>query len=158
MQPCVPYAWQPIGQTIEILSKHSKRLNVLGFLTPDNDFESFCFEGTVTTDVVIACFNRFVNKKTSKPRIVLIDNAPIHTNAEFIIHLSEWKKKGVTVLSLPTYSAELNIIEILWRFIKYQWLPFSAYLSFQHLVEEVQNILKLIGSKCAINFSDLNTS
>ena len=62
------------------------------------------------------------------------------------------------MLSLPTYSAELNIIEILWRFIKYQWLPFSAYLSFQHLVEEVQKILKLIGSKYTINFSDLNTS
>ena len=58
------------------------RLNVLGFLTQDNDFESFCFEGTVTTDVVVACFDRFVNKKTSKLRFVLIDNAPIHTNAK----------------------------------------------------------------------------
>jgi hypothetical protein len=25
---------------------------------------------------------------------------------------------------------KLNLIEILWRFIKYYWLPFSAYTSF----------------------------
>jgi len=34
---------------------------------------------------------------------------------------------------LPPYSPELNLIEILWRKIKYQWLPLRAYLSFNHL-------------------------
>lgn len=28
------------------------------------------------------------------------------------------------------YSPELNLIEILWRQMKYAWLPLSAYLSF----------------------------
>jgi transposase len=27
---------------------------------------------------------------------------------------------------LPPYSPELNLIEILWRRIKYTWLPFSS--------------------------------
>jgi hypothetical protein len=31
---------------------------------------------------------------------------------------------------LPPYSPELNLIEILWRFMKYYWLPFSAYMFF----------------------------
>jgi len=30
-QPTVPYAWQPIGETIEVPSKPSKRLNVRQF-------------------------------------------------------------------------------------------------------------------------------
>ena len=31
--PCIPYAWQPRGPTIEIpVSRHSQRVNVLGFL------------------------------------------------------------------------------------------------------------------------------
>jgi len=32
LEPCVPYAWQPLGKTIEIPSSKSKRLNVLGFV------------------------------------------------------------------------------------------------------------------------------
>ncbi len=153
LEPSVPYAWQPIGETLEVPSKKSQRLNVLGFLTPDNQFESFGFEQTVNTDVVIACFDKFSRIKTSKPRIVIIDNASIHTSIDFIDQLPKLEKKGLIVKSLPTYSPELNIIEILWRFIKYWWLPFSAYSSFKNLVNEIENILKQIGSKFRINFA-----
>jgi DDE superfamily endonuclease len=38
----------------------------------------------------------------------------------------------------PSYAPELNLIEILWRCIKYYWLPFSAYTSFQCLCEAVE--------------------
>jgi len=42
--PIVPYAYQPIGETIEIpTSKSKKRLNVLGFYSIDNRFESSKF-------------------------------------------------------------------------------------------------------------------
>ncbi len=152
LQPSVPGAMQPIGDTIEIPSQRSKRLNLLGFLTPDNQFESFSFEGAINTDVVVAGFEEFVQIKTSKPRVVIIDNASVHTSDEFLIQLSEWETKGV-ICPLPTYCSELNLIEILWRFIKYYWLPFSAYLSFDNLVLEVENILKQIGSEFRINFA-----
>ncbi|WP_368860940.1 transposase, partial [Desulforhabdus sp. TSK] len=42
-------------------------------------------------------------------------------------------KKNLYIKFLPTYSPELNLIEILWRKIKYEWLSFSAYLSFSLL-------------------------
>lgn len=77
---CVPYAWQPQGETIEVPSRKSKRLNVLGFLTPDNCFEPFCFESTVNTDVVIACFDSFVKREHDKNRVVIVDNATMHTS------------------------------------------------------------------------------
>ncbi len=166
LEPSVPYAWQPIGDTLEVQSQKNQRLNVFedkvflrktlssnGFLTPDNRFESFCFEQTVNTDVVIACFDKFSRSKISKPKIVIIDNASIHTSIDFIEQLPKWEKKGLIVKTLPTYSPELNIIETLWRFIKYWWLPFSAYSSFKNLVNEIENILKQIGSKFRINFA-----
>ncbi|MEG2480357.1 MAG: transposase, partial [Mucinivorans sp.] len=53
---------------------------------------------------------------------------------------------------LPPYSPELNIIEILWRFIKYQWLPFDAFLNFQNLKERIAELLNIIGSKYIIKF------
>ncbi|MDW7662837.1 MAG: IS630 family transposase, partial [Bacillota bacterium] len=47
---------------------------------------------------------------------------------------------------------ELNLIEILWRKMKYSWLPLSAYLSFDHLCNEVYRLLGGYGAECAINF------
>jgi hypothetical protein len=37
--PCVPYAWQLRGETLEIQSVHSQRLNVLGFLNLNGSYE-----------------------------------------------------------------------------------------------------------------------
>ena len=154
LNPVIPYAYQPIGKTIEIpLSNAKGRLNVLGFFnTANNHFESFCFEDNINSDVVIACFNKFC-QHLDKEALVIIDNASTHTSYEFEEMIPEWEKKNLNIKYLPSYSPELNLIEILWRFIKYRWLPFSAYLSFDSLVEEVENILKNIGSEWIINFS-----
>jgi transposase len=46
---------------------------------------------------------------------------------------------------LPTYSPELNLIERLWRKIKYDWLPLSGYESFANLVKAVLAVLDGVG-------------
>lgn len=153
LQPSVPYAWQPNGEIICVPSQPSSRLNVLGFLTPDNDFVPFCFEGNINSDVVVACFDAFASLHSDKKRMVVIDNAPIHTSDIFLDCIPDLEEKGVVVKFLPTYSPELNIIEILWRFIKHYWLPFSAYLSLNNLREELELILRQIGSVFKINFA-----
>jgi len=48
---------------------------------------------------------------------------------------------------LPVYSPELNLIEILWRKIKYEWLPFSAYKGMSWLRNSLNKILKDFGSE-----------
>jgi transposase len=72
LDPVVPYAWQPIGETIEISAARSKRLNVLGFLNADkNRLVPFSFECNINTGVVVACFNEFaktVKKNCCHPR------------------------------------------------------------------------------------------
>jgi transposase len=59
---------------------------------------------------------------------------------------------GVIIKYLPPYAPELNLIEILWRFMKYYWLPFSAYASFQCLVEAIEEILTHFGTEYTIAF------
>ena len=86
LEPCVPYAWQPINETIEVPSSKSKRLNVLGFVDRDCQFNSFVFEGTITSAVVIACFHWFA-EQIEKPTTIIIDNASIHTSDEFNSHI-----------------------------------------------------------------------
>ncbi len=63
-----------------------------------------------------------------------------------------WQEKGLTIFWLPTYSPQLNLIEILWKKIKYEWLDASAYDSWTNLVEAVENILKKVGENYTINF------
>ncbi len=83
-----------------------------------------------------------------------IDNrASIHTSNAIFDKLEEWKERGLTIFELPTYSPELNLIEILWRFIKYTWLEIDAYSSWQSLVSSVEKILKEFGDNYVINFA-----
>ncbi|MDM8567897.1 IS630 family transposase, partial [Candidatus Halobeggiatoa sp. HSG11] len=138
LQPCVPYAWQEIGTYIEIPSSRSNSLNVLGFINHDCQFESFVFEGSVNTDVVVTCFENFV-QTIDKPTYVLIDNAPWHTSDFFLAHQHDWEQLGLYTISIPPYSPQLNIIEMLWRKMKYEWMPFSAYTSFESLQNELFN-------------------
>ncbi len=155
LQPSVPYARQPKGETIEIPSSRSSRLNVLGFLnTETGEFHCFTFECSVNSDVVVACFDEFCKIiDSTKKTVVILDNASVHTSEKFTENIGKWEEKGLFIKYLPAYSPELNPIEILWRFIKYMWIPFSAYTSFENLVEEVEEILRGVGSKYIINFS-----
>ncbi len=146
LEPCVPYAWQLVNEHIEVPSSASKRLNVLGFMNRDCDFESFVFEGGVNSSAVAACFDAF-SKTIKKDTYVLVDNASMHTSNEFKEQIEKWTKKGLFVVFNAPYSPELNIIEILWRKIKYEWMPLSAYNSYDDLKDELFNILKNIGYK-----------
>jgi hypothetical protein len=131
LEPSLPYAWQPIGASIAVpTSSHSRRLNVLGFLKRNNDLYPYMIEGSVDTSVIIECFDQ-LSTQIDKRSYVLLDNAPMHRSKAFIQQIPKWVHKGLIIKYLPPYSPELNLIEILWRFIKYYWLPFSAYTSFQ---------------------------
>ena len=60
---------------------------------------------------------------------------------------------GSIIKYLSPYSPELNLIEILWRRIKYTWLPFSAYTCLNALSEALETILSQVGSKYQITFA-----
>jgi len=152
LEPSVPYAWQPIGKHIEVPSSKSNRLNVLGFINRSCDFESFVFEGNITSEIVVACFDQFAQKIT-KRTVVIIDNASMHTCDNFRKNIKKWEKKGLFIQNIPAYSPELNKIEILWRKIKYEWLDFSAYESFKALKNALYDILANVGQDYHINFT-----
>ncbi|MBC8139771.1 MAG: transposase, partial [Fibrella sp.] len=54
--------------------------------------------------------------------------------------------KGLYILFLPVYSPELNIAEILWRELKYEWLQPGDYESKPLLCYRVWQILAAVGS------------
>ena len=151
LTPYLPYAWQEKGATIALPMSKGKRLNVLGLLNTDNQLAVYTFFGAINSEVVIACIDDFARSLTQKT-VVVVDNAKIHASEALVAQIPKWKALGLEIFYLPVYSPQLNLIEILWRFIKYHWLPFSAYLSFSHLVSSVEDILKRFGTEYQINF------
>lgn len=101
---------------------------------------------------MIACFDAFA-KTREKPTVVVLDNASLHTSEAVAANRERWHANGLQLEFLAPYSPELNLIEILWRKIKYEWLPFSAYESFSSLREELFKILRNIGTEYQIAFS-----
>jgi len=149
--PEVPYAWQDKGTQICLPSSKSKRINVVGFMNKDSGLTPFVFESSVTSEVVVACFDSFAESIT-KQTIVVIDNASIHHSELFNSKIGDWEKKNIFLLYLPPYSPELNKIEILWKHIKYYWLSFDAYKNFESLRENLNDVLCNVGRKHRINF------
>jgi transposase len=152
LQPSIPYAWQRVGQRLELASAHGPRQNVLGFFNLHNQFHAFAFQGTIDANTVIHCFDLF-RQHQQKPALVVVDNAPIHTSEDFEEELERWQKADLHVKFLPPYCPELNLIELLWRKIKYEWLPLDAYLNFKTLTASLFDVLKGIGSKYRITFA-----
>jgi transposase len=152
LDPSIPYAWQESGTVIELPALKHGRMNVLGFLNRKNDLHTYMFDQSIHTGVVIACFDTFCKTITQKT-VVMIDNASIHTSEDFEDRIPYWKKHGLIVKYLPTYAPELNLIEILWRRIKYDWLPFSAYACLNAMIEALDDILSQVGSKYQITFA-----
>ena len=152
LDPSIPYAWQAARSVIEIPVLKGSRINVLGLMNRKNDLHPYVFEQSINTSVVVACLNDFC-KNIKKKTVVVMDNSSIHRSEEFEEWIARWKKKGLLIKYLIPYAPELNLIEILWRHIKYLWLPFSAYQCMEALREALEGILKDFGAKYQITFA-----
>jgi transposase len=151
LTPCVPYGWQPIGEYQTIPSSRSPRLNVLGIMNRRNHLEAYVSTQTINSDVVIACINTFF-PKVDKPTVIVVDQASIHTSDLIQSSLDEWRERNIEIFVLPSYSPQLNLIEILWRFMKYQWMEIDSYKNWQSLVDSVETMLREFGKQYVINF------
>lgn len=150
--PYVPYGWQPVGETLGIPSRRSQRLNVLGLLNRDRHLEAYVSEQSITSDVVITCIERFC-RQNSKRTVIVLDQSSIHTSDAIYDKLEEWRQQNIELFWLPSYSPQLNLIEIVWRFMKYEWIELSTYSSWQSLVDYVEKVLREFGDNYVINFA-----
>ena len=101
--------------------------------------------------MVIACINTFLTT-VKKPTVIVVDRAFIHTSDMILSQLDEWRERNIEIFVLPSYSPQLNLIEILWRFMKYQWIEIDSYKNWQNLVDSVETMLREFGEKYVINF------
>jgi len=150
--PNVPYAWQTKDDPILLPSARSKSLSVLGLMSPCSKLFQRTYEKYINSQTMIGFLDDF-SQTITKKTVVVLDNAPIHRSKIFAEKTKEWEKQGLVIYFIPPYSPELNLIEILWRFIKYRWLSFEAYASFASLKKHLNDVLENFGDKYMINFS-----
>ena len=152
LDPTIPYAWQEPKSVIALPARRSGRINVLGFMHRHHDVPTSMFAQSIHTGVVIACCDALCRTLTTKT-VVVVDNASIPRSEECEDRVPYWKQHGLIITYLPPYSPEFNLIEILWRRIKYDWLPFSASACLHAMIEALDDILSQVGSKYQITFA-----
>jgi transposase len=66
--------------------------------------------------------------------------------------LEDWQQKNLQIFWLPPYSPKYNLIEILWKFIKYEWIEITAYDNWSNLLKYLKKVLDNFGKEYVINF------
>jgi transposase len=142
----VSYAWQKIGQRTEIAISggHRNSIQVLGFQSTRGKVRTYVQRSTVRGSSVVAAINDFA-RTIRKTTVLVLDNASPHTCREVKEQIERWAKRGLILYNLPPYSPELNAIEHLWRKLKHQLLPPTAWESIEKLTQTLMKSLKCIG-------------
>jgi transposase len=137
-------AWTRKKETHAIEAKRGKRLNVIGALFGSGALHAVPMWENMTADL-FAGFLNWLKQKVSKPLVVILDNASVHTAKKIQDGIDYLAKQGLTLYFLPPYSPELNRIEKLWHTIKHRWMAFKARDP-QTLENDIQNIIDSFGT------------
>ena len=157
-QAPVPYAWQVRGQPCACrpAERGAGGHSVLGFWRPADPqatgrqaftaiVSAIVSATAFTAELFVLAVDEFV-AHLSEPTVLVLDNASIHKAHLVKAQMAAWAAAGLTLLFLPPYSPELNRIEILWRFCKHYWLTPDAYQTPQTLLQQVTDLLRVIGT------------
>jgi len=150
--PYIPYGWQPIGEQITVRSAKDHVCNLLGLLSRKGTLKVWSTAQSINSDFVIECLDELA-EHLKRPTVIVIDNAPWHVSAKVKGREKQWNEKDLYLFFLPTYSPHLNLIELFWRKIKYEWLKAEHYLSAKQLKEALYYIIKKYDDEFSINFS-----
>ena len=157
LEPCVPYAWQFADERVCLPAARGGSLNCFALLSRDNRCLTQTTPEAITGDFVAEQLDR-LSLSLAKPTVVVLDNAPIHHGRAMRKRRDAWQERGLFVFYLPTYSPHLNIAEVLWRKLKYEWLRAEDYADAPTLHYQVWLALKAVGRSLTINFSPFRQS
>lgn len=149
-QPPNRSAWTAKGEVHAVEPKRSKRLNVMGALLSSGGlFMAKLWESV--NGLWFFAFLMALVERVKKPLVVVLDNASIHTAKALQPYWELLEEKGLRFYFLPPYSPELNRIEILWRKMKYEWLPFKSFTP-QELEQAINEIGAGFGTQYTLTF------
>ena len=111
------YARAPRGKTVElkISGRKFKRTNIVAGICQGEWIAPLQYSGTTDSDLFEYWFEYRLLREAKKGSVIIIDNATFHKKT-VLFELA--RKYGCTVLFLPPYSPDLNLIENKWAWLK----------------------------------------
>jgi putative transposase len=141
--PSLPtgYSWALPGQRKLVRYEYpqGRRVNVLATYNPFGPaprLAASAFERTLTSDDLLEYLRSLPAAKV--PRVVVLDNAGMHTSKAFKARREELARQGIYLYYLPAYSPELNRIEPVFKQIKHHEIPRRSHKSKAELRASVE--------------------
>lgn len=152
LEPCIPYGWQFADEEVFMPTQKGAGLNCFALLTRGNGCLIQTTGQNINSRFIFEQLETF-SMKLQKPAVIVLDNARIHTSKIIKERIEVWRQRGLYIFYLPRYSPHLNIVETLWRKLKYEWLSPADYQSKEHLFYQIRLALTAVGNSLFIRFS-----
>lgn len=152
LQGCVPYGWQFADEDVFVPSSQGAGLNCFALLTRTNACHFATTQQSIDSAFVVEQLEK-VSSSLERMTVVVLDNARVHKSKAVQERRRVWEESGLFLFYLPPYSPHLNIAEVLWRKLKYEWLQPRDYADAHALFKRTRQILAAVGSQFKINFS-----
>lgn len=117
-----------------------RRINVLASYEPfgtEPRLDAVAFERTLTSDDLLTYLRGL--PAADIPRVVVLDNAGIHTSKVVKAARRELAQLGTYLYYLPPYSPQLNRIESVFKQVKHHDIPQRSYTSKADLRQAVED-------------------
>ena len=157
LEPCVPYAWQFADEQVFMPSAKGGNVHCFALISRGCRCHTQTTRQAIRGEFVAEQLDR-LSLDLLRPTVVVLDNAPLHHGKAVRQRRDAWQKRGLFVFYLPPYSPELNIAEVLWRKLKYEWLRPEDYSTKETLHYQVWQALKAVGQSLTIHFSPFRQS
>ncbi len=136
-------------------SSGRKRYNVLGaYSLKGEDLILETNDAYINADSILNLIDKIIKIHPDKPVSLVMDNAKYQK----CIKVSEAiKGTNISILFLPPYSPNLNLIERLWKFVKKQCLYNKYYEDFSKFKKGINDCLLEVGGKFKEDIKSLIT-
>ena len=132
-----------------------QRFNVLGaWNAVTRELIAVTNTTVVNTETMCELLRRIAGLGLTGPITLVLDNARYQRNA---VVQALAKQLGITLLYLPSYSPNLNLIERLWKFIKRRALYGRYHPSFAQFQAAIQEVLDGLSTTHAEKLNSLMT-
>ncbi len=141
--PSLPtgYSWSLPKQRKRVKYEYpqGRRVNALATDEPSaRSLDAVPFERTLTSDDLLA-YLRDRLPAAAIPRVVVLDNAGIHTSKAVKAARPGLAKLGIFLYYLPAYSPELNRIEPVFKPVKHHDMPTRSFTTRADLHRAVED-------------------
>jgi transposase len=153
LQGYVPYGWQFADEEVFVPSSQGAGLNCFALLTRANACRFATTAQCIDSAFVMEQLEE-LSCSLQRMTVVVLDNARVHKSKAVQERRGVWEERGLFLFYLPPYSPHLNIAEVLWRKLKYEWLQPKDYSSARTLFEQTRQALAAVGTLLRINFSE----